>query len=714
MSKELEPGKKAESQKKKLLPLSCKITDLKDLASWRMMLPGIRFSFSWLSSKNLLMLGIYAILAGILSGLGAVFFRWLIRTFKELFFNKCALLLEFMGNYYVILIPAIGGLIIGPIMYFLARETKGAGIPEVMLSVTTRGGKIRHRVAFIKALVSSICIGSGGSAGREGPIIQIGASLGSSIAQLLKMPEDDIRLLLACGAAGGIAATFNTPIAGVFFAMEVILGGFPLNAFSYVALTSVTASIISRAMLGNEPAFSVPHYAIISSWEFIFYAILGILSAFAARAFIKALYSTENIFNKISLPEYLKPALGGLLVGVIGLHFPHIFGVGYETIESALYTNLDFQLLVILFVLKILATSFTIGSGGSGGFIAPSLYLGAMLGGGFGKLIHYLYPDITTTSGAYAIVGMAAVFAGMAHAPVTAIIMLYEMTGNYYIILPLMTAVVISVLISHLISEENIYTIKLLRRGIDLHKLESQNPLDNVTVGQVMTRDFRVIHPDMGMDELINLFNKTGHHGFPVIDRSGTLTGMVTLRDVEYAYLRHKGPPGEDPASKLKVKDIATHSLMVAYPDQTVNQALHLMGTLRVGRIPVVDRKNKNRLVGILRRADLLEAYSQAMSLQKVDDSAIQLKRGDMGGMTLLEIELAEDSPVSDKAIRELKFPRNSIIAMIRRKGCSIFPHGDTILYPHDHVIIVCEPGCREEVRSLLTGKTVEESGKKS
>lgn len=328
-----------------------------------------------------------------------------------------------------------------------------------------------------------------------------------------------------------------------------------------------------------------------------------------------------------------------------------------------------------------------------------------MLGGAFGEFVHNIYPGITAASGAYATVGMAALFAGTAHAPITAILMLYEMTGNYHIILPLMTSVVISVLISRLMDEENIYTIKLLHRGIDIHKMESKNPLDNVTVEQIMTRDFHTIDPDMSMGELVNLFNRTGHHGFAVVDRRGSLAGMVTLRDVEYAYLRHKGGPGEDPALKLKVSDIATSSLMVAYPDQTVNQALHLMGILQVGRIPVVDRKNKNRLLGILQRADLLAAYSRAMSLENIDDYPVQLKRGDMGGMALLEIELSEDSPVAGKAIRELDLPRDSIISLIRREGNSIFPHGDTILYPHDHVFFVCEPHFKKRLSAYLTGK---------
>ena len=277
----------------------------------------------------------FSLVVGFGAGFGAIFFRWLINNFTTLFFEGGRNLLRFMGPYYVILVPALGGLIIGPLIYIFARETKGHGVPEVMLAVSTIGGKIRARVALIKALVSSICIGSGGSVGREGPIVQIGSALGSSLGQLFKLSEEKIKILVACGAASGISATFNAPLAGIFFALEVILREYGLRHISSVVLSAVTATIISRHFLGNHPAFIVPTYQLLSIWEIPLYFIFGFIAAFVALLYMKFLYKCEDIFDSWNFHEYLKPAAGGLIIGLIGVFFPQIFGVGYETIELA-------------------------------------------------------------------------------------------------------------------------------------------------------------------------------------------------------------------------------------------------------------------------------------------------------------------------------------------------------------------------------------------
>jgi CIC family chloride channel protein len=380
----------------------------------------------------------FSIVVGLCSGFGAIIFRWLINNFKMLFFEQGHNVLQFLGPYYVIFIPAIGGLIVGPLIYFFAREAKGHGVPEVMLAVATMGGRIRPRVALIKILASSICIGSGGSVGREGPIVQIGSTLGSSLGQLFKLSEEKVKILVACGAAGGIAATFNAPLAGIFFALEVILREYGLKFFSAVVLSSVTATVISRTFLGDHPAFMVPSYSLLSIWEIPLYFIFGFLAAFTALLFIKSIYKCEDIFDSWKITEYLKPAIGGLILGSIGLFFPQIFGVGYESIELALYGKIAIVLVSLLVLVKILATSVTLGSGGSGGVFAPSLFIGAMLGESYGKLTQLIVPSIAIPSGACALVGMGAVFAGASHAPISAILIMFEMTGNYMIILPLM------------------------------------------------------------------------------------------------------------------------------------------------------------------------------------------------------------------------------------------------------------------------------------
>lgn len=555
-----------------------------------------------------------SIIVGAVAGLGAVGFRWLIGSVQTLFFSNGANYLDFMGPYYIILLPAVGGLIVGLLVRFGAREVKGHGVPEVMEAAALKGGRIRPRVSVVKALASSICIGSGGSVGREGPIVQIGSSFGSTIGQWLGLSDDWVRTLLACGAAGGISATFNTPIGGVFFAMEIILGRFVTPKFGYVVISSVVADFVAHAFLGSQPSFDIIPYEMASYWETLSYAVLGIAAALAATLFIRVLYKLEDLFDTWHIPEILKPAIGGLGIGLIGLYSYDLLGVGYGdvfwvsqmSVDQALLGEIALSSLAILLLLKITATSLTLGSGGSGGIFAPSLFIGAMLGGALGTVAHTLFPSYIAPSGAYALVGMAAVFAGATRASFTAIIMLFEMTRNYTIILPLMIAVVISTVISRALNRETIYTFKLVRRGVDLRQINRASPLREVTVGEAMTRDFPTVPMTMPIDELVAKLRQTGHHGFPVVNEKGELAGVVTIADVEAAM-------AQESPSALTVKDIASKSVVVAYPDEYIHDVIVKLGTHDVGRIPVVDRRNPKRLLGVLRRHDVLSAYSKTI-----------------------------------------------------------------------------------------------------
>jgi CIC family chloride channel protein len=555
-----------------------------------------------------------SIVIGAIAGLGAVVFRWLISSFQSLFFGGGAEYLGFLGPYYIILIPAVGGLIVGLLVHFGAREAKGHGVPEVMEAVAVKGGRIRPRVAVVKSLASSICIGSGGSVGREGPIVQIGSSFGSTIGQWLGLSNDWVRTLVACGAAGGISATFNTPIGGVFFAMEIILGRFVTPRFGFVVISSVIADFVAHAFLGSQQSFSVVPYSMVSYWELLPYVLLGVLAALAAVAFVRLLYKSEDLFNAWRIPAYLKPAIGGIGIGIIGLYSYDLLGVGYGDVfwvsrmgvDQALIGEIALQSLIILLILKIVATSVTLGSGGSGGIFAPSLFIGAMLGGALGSVAHLLFPSYIAPSGAYALVGMAAVFAGATRAPITAIIMLFEMTRNYTIILPLMIAVVISVVISRSLSRETIYTLKLRRRGVDTSQLYQVSPLREVTVSEAMTHDFPTVPPTMLVRDLLTKLRRSGHHGFPVVNKKGEFVGVVTLSDIETAM-----PKGASPS--LTVNDIASKSVVVAYPDEYIHDVFLKLGALDIGRIPVVDRNNPKRLLGVLRRHDVVVAYGRAI-----------------------------------------------------------------------------------------------------
>jgi len=557
---------------------------------------------AWFRSSEMLAGLVLSVVIGIAAGLGAVAFRWLIGAFQSFFIDGGASALSFLGHYYIILIPAAGGLIVGPLIYYFAREAKGHGVPEVMEAVALRGGRIRPRVAIIKVLASSVCIGSGGSVGREGPIVQIGSTVGSTIGQWLQLPEETIRVMVACGAAGGIAATFNAPIAGVLFSLEIILGRVVTRRFGYVVVSAVVADFLAQAFLGNARAFVLPEFGIQSGWEFGLYVILGILAGVVAQGFTRTLYWFEDRFDAIKIPEPLKPVLGGLFVGAIALYSLDLLGVGYEGITKALSGELAIGVLLGYLGLKLLATSFTLGSGGSGGVFAPSLFMGAMLGTTVGTFFNSIFPNVTAPAGAYGIVGMAAVFAGAARAPFSAILIIFELTGNYAIILPVMMAVVIATLVSRAISRESIYTLKLLRRGVDLEQEELGDVLRMTTVREAMTRNFPTVPASLPMNQLIRLFERSGHHGFPVLDDEGQLLGIVTETEITRQIDTAAGE------QKKTAGDIAARNPLIAYPDQTLDRLIEQIEESEA-RMPVVSREDGKQLLGVIGRHELISAY---------------------------------------------------------------------------------------------------------
>ena len=473
--------------------------------------------FFWTSETVVLVS--FSVIVGLGTGLGAVLFIKMIGVFDQLFFGTLGNI-NLSRSPWVILLPVIGGLPVGFIVEYVAKEAKGHGVPEVLTAIATRGGRIRPVVVVAKALGSAITIGSGGSVGREGPIVQIGAALGSMMGQLFKLSERRVINLVASGAAAGIAATFNAPIAGVLFSVEVIMGDYGFQSLGTVVISAVTASVVSRAILGDFPAFVVPAYSLHSPWELVLYLGLGVLAGFAAWSFVKLLYFLEDVFDDWKFPNYLKPAVGGLGLGILGFFVPQVFGTGFTTISDTLAGKLGLGLLVVLIFGKIIATSLTLGAGASGGVFAPALFTGAMLGGAYGTVANMLFPGIVASSGAYAMVGMAAVFAGAARAPVTAILILFEMTQDYHIVLPLMFATVISTLIAQWLEPESIYTLKLVNRGLDVKARRSENLMKTILVEDAMTpiSEMPTVSPQVSMPELAKLFQETAHHGLIVVD----------------------------------------------------------------------------------------------------------------------------------------------------------------------------------------------------
>lgn len=575
----------------------------------RRLQPTARNLFARLRLPQSTILVLVAISVGIATGLGSVAFIRLLQVSTALFFEGGRWLFAGLGRYYVLLLPAIGGLIAGPLIVHFAREAKGHGVPEVMSALVLRGGRIRRRVALIKILASAITIGSGGSAGREGPMIQIGSSIGSSVAQLLRMPTERVRTLVACGAAGGVAATFNAPIAGAMFALEVLLGQFTAD-FSLVVLSSFAAAVVSRAMLGDFPAFAIPPWGLISEKELLFYPLLGVFSGVAALAFVKVLYAFEDLFVRFRLSEWLQPAVGGLAVGGIGLFWPHVFGSGLPTMERLLVMQLPVGIIMALQPAKVLATSFTLGSGGSGGVFAPCLFIGGMVGGTFGSLVHYLFPTFTAFYGAYALVGMSATFGAAAQAPITAILILFEMTGNYRIILPLMSTTIIAVLVYRAFSADSIYTLKLKRQGIEYGTAPEGDLMAEIPVQEALTHAMVSIPQEATVRELLRLVATTHHEWFPVLDGHEELVGVVTYRDVTKAV--------DEGRLEDRIRGLATRDVLCAFPNESLREVLIKFHVRDLGHLPVVDAANPTRLIGIISRRHVIRAYNRALARRGV------------------------------------------------------------------------------------------------
>ncbi|MBN1276371.1 MAG: chloride channel protein [Deltaproteobacteria bacterium] len=560
-------------------------------------------------SENTIMAAL-AVIVGLAGGFGAIGFRSLIDFFQATFYGAGGNLLDIISStpwYFRILIPAIGGLIVGLLVYFFAREARGHGVPEVMEAVALKSGIIRKRIVLVKSLASAICIGSGGSVGREGPIVQIGSAIGSGIGQVLRVSADRIRTLVGCGAAAGIAATFNAPIAGSMFALEIILGDFSLTTFSPIVISSVTATAISRHFLGNTPAIIVPGYQLVSAWEFPIYVLLGLFCAIIGVIFIKVLYRVEDIFGRIKFPEYFKALLGGFVIGVMGLLFPHILGVGYGAIDLSLMQQLPWWLMLFLVFFKILSTSITIGSGGSGGVFAPSLFLGAMAGGFFGSVVHGLFPDVTATPGAYGIVGMGAIVSATTHGPLTAILMLFEMTGNYMIILPLMITCIISSLGAGRLLKDSIYTLKLSRRGVNIKAGKEINVLKSIRVKDVMNTKVDTVPENLSLKKLAEKISRSKHNSFPVVDVAGNLTAILSFLDY------HDVAYDENLKDLVVAKDIATAKVVTTAVDDNIYDALEKITQRDFSILPVVAEANSTVLVGILTRRDIMDAYNKAV-----------------------------------------------------------------------------------------------------
>ena len=651
-----------------------------------------------------------AVLVGLATGVSIWLYRAGIEVFHEIFVVEFINLLgDTLGSLTAIASRAIAGFIVGWLMVRFVGTERLHGVAGIMEAVALAGGRLRYRVMPIKALASAISLGAGASIGPEDPSVQVGANLGSMVGQRLHLSEDRVRLLVAAGAASAISAAFNAPIAGVFFALEVILLEFTTNAFGVVVLAAVVSSVLSQAIEQTtgitEPALNLLNYQLGSILEVPIYAILGLALAPLAAFFIRSVYWQHDAWHKwVHLPRPVGTALVGGLVGIVGFFLPDILGTGREAMNAVLSQPINFTigLLLALGVAKIIMTGLSLAGGFVGGVFAPTLFIGMVFGAVFGRGVEALgLAGITSDPQAYAIVGMAAMMAGVVRSPITAIMLVFELTNDYRLILPIMLAAVVCIYLTNRLAPLGIYMQGLARQGIHLREGRDVDLMQGITVGEVMD-DPITIHED---DTLIKLRDTLRVHrvrSLAVVNDMGTLTGIVTLTDLQRTYEEQM-----DEAGNLRVVEICTRDVVTVHPDDVLWRAIRLMGARDVGRLPVVDERS-NKLVGILSRHDIVEAYNQAIARKLHDQhNAEQVRLSHLTGAHVLEAYVANHAPIVGQEIKDIEWPPESVVASVLRKNKLLVPHGRTQLNAGDWVTIVAAPEVEDELEALFGQRPV-------
>lgn len=554
---------------------------------------------------------VLTLLVGALCGLAAVLFHLLLDFFQEHIIYAAAEIHHWWFAPLVLLIPAAGGLIAGAGLYFYAPEARGSGIPQVKTAFYLDGGRIPARVIPGKMILSSLNIGTGASLGREGPTVQICAAIASLLGRAFAISRKRLQSLVPVGSAAGLAAAFNTPIASVTFTLEEILGDTAGKPLGSIVIAAVIAAVIERSILGEHALFSVPAYRLNNALELLFYALLGLLAGLAAVVFNEGLLRLRARFRGQRLiPQWATPGVGGLMLGVIGLAAllatgsSSIFGVGYGQLAVELQGGLPLKILIILGACKLAGTVISYSSGSAGGIFGPSLYIGGMLGGAVGLLAHALLNNPQTQAGAFALVGMGAVFAGIVRAPVTSIIIIFEMTNNYSIILPLMVANITAYALATRLSPTPIYDALLLQDGIHLPHTQ-RHALRQIHVRAAMTRDVITVKGSTKVAAAFEYVQALPHHyhSYPVVDEAGALSGLFTFNDLKRALAAGKG--------ERLLAEIAGKRLVHAHPDHTLDAVIVKLGQKGVSQLPVVSRKDTAKLLGIITMHDVAAALAR-------------------------------------------------------------------------------------------------------
>jgi CIC family chloride channel protein len=634
-----------------------------------------------------------ALALGVLVGIGAAVLVWAIAGVFHVW-ESTEDALGWGTWLFVVSIP-IGLLISWGLNRKFGPGVSSGGVTETIVGTALHGGYLPTRLIPTKIMATAATLGFGGSGGREGPIALIGGTIGSSFARYTGFGHDQIRSLVAAGAGAGIGASFNAPIAGMLFAMEVILRSFSVRHLNAIVITSVIAAVTTQQLVGDERILQSPAYDLNAPLELVLYAALAVVAVLFGVAFLRVLGFVGGLRLPQSVPGWTLPIGAGVMVGLIGLVEPHALGTGQRFLSELLAGAADstevWYTLFLLAGVKILTTTMTRAGGGSVGTFMAALFIGGTVGAGFAQLVEPIWTFSELDSGAFAVVGMAATFAAVARAPLTSVIIVFEITGNYGLVLPLMLGAALASFLGDRLHADSAYTIELTRNGIHLPTTQDIDLLDTIDVGEVMSPVDEPADPTMTVEELTELLDRTHHHGVPVV-HDGRLVGIVSYTDIARA------EPGAD-----SVAAIMTERAITVTAGQPVSAALARMASLGLGRLPVVSETDTSELVGMFRRESVVKAYHAALGTatgRELYRERVRLRS--QPDATFFEVGVLRGSPLANQAVKDVPWPDSATLVSIRRGTNVLIPHGNTMLQPDDALTFFGTTGARVELGHLM------------
>jgi CIC family chloride channel protein len=628
---------------------------------------------------------------GVIVGIGAAMLVWAIELSHAAFAALDDLL--GWGKWFILLAIPLALLIAWALDRRFGPGVASGGVTETMVAAGLHGGYLPTRLIPTKIIATAVTLGAGGSGGREGPIALIGGAIGSSFSRYTGFGQDHVKSLVAAGAGAGIGASFNAPIAGMLFAMEVILRSFSVRHLNAIVITSVIAAVTAQTLVGTEQILTSPAHELADPAQLVLYAILAIVAVLFGVAFLRVLATTSGFRLGERFPRWIVPVGAGLGVAAIGLIEPKALGTGQELLSDLLAATSDTDLVwYSLFILagwKILATSLTRAGGGSVGTFMAALFIGGTVGAGFATLVDPIWSFSEIDPGAFAVVGMAATFAAVARAPLTSVIIVFEITGDYGLVLPLMLGAALATFLGDRLHTDSAYTIPLTRAGIHLPTTQDIDLLDTVSVADVMTILDEAAEPSMTIPEVSRLFERHHHHGLPVIE-GDRLVGVISLGDVERVHV---------PSNLVSVGEVMTRNPITVTPELPVSAALARMASFGLGRLPVVDDANPSKVVGMFRRESVVRAYHHALGTatgRELYRERVRLRS--QPGAAFFEATILRASPIAAQRVRDVPWPDGAILVSIRRGTSVLIPHGNTMIEPGDRLTFFGTGEAREEV----------------